>query len=105
MKDFPLAAFRLQCAAYQREREKSYAERREWKENYGKRIRLNKFGVLFVEGERVMASPHFDLWDKTMPPIEEDVPTATEINFRHTSLSTKPVRFSKSGVPLVKEKE
>ena len=72
-----------------------------------------------------MASPQFDLRDKTMPPIEENVPTATEVNFRHTSLSThrmlcernrnfdgrreqyppKRIRFSKSGVPLVKEKE
>ena len=76
-----------------------------------------------------MASPQFDLRDKTMPPIKEDAPTATEINFRHTSLSThrvlsernrdfdgrreqyanqyppKRIRFSKSGVPLVKEKE
>jgi hypothetical protein len=66
-----------------------------------------------------MASPHFNLWDKTMPPIEEDVPTATEINFRHernrnfyerreqyaNQYPPNPMRFSKSGVPLVKEKE
>jgi hypothetical protein len=72
-----------------------------------------------------MASPQFDLRDKTMPPIEEDAPTATEVNFRLTSLSAhrglsernrnfdgrreqyppKRVRFSRSGVPLVKEKE
>jgi hypothetical protein len=76
-----------------------------------------------------MASPQFDLRDKTMLPIKEDVPTATEINFRHTPLSThralcernrnfdgrkeqyanqyppKRIRFSRSGVPLVKEKE
>jgi hypothetical protein len=49
MRDFPLAAVRLQRAAYQREREKSYAERREWKENYGKRIRLSKSGVPLVK--------------------------------------------------------
>jgi hypothetical protein len=74
-----------------------------------------------------MAYPQFDLRDKTMPPIEEDAPTATEMNFRHTSLSRmlgesnrnldgrreqyanqyppKRIRFSRSGVPLVKEKE
>jgi len=76
-----------------------------------------------------MASPQFDLRDKTMPPIEENVPTATEVNFRLTSLTAhrglsernrnfdgrkeqyanqyppKRIRFSKSGVPLVKEKE
>ena len=76
-----------------------------------------------------MGDPRFNLRDSSLPPIEEDVPTATEMNFRHTSLSThrrlcernrnfdgqreqyanqyspKPVRFSKSGVPLVKEKE
>ena len=74
-----------------------------------------------------MAYPQFNLRDKTMPPIKEDVPTATEMNFRHTSLSRmlgernrnfdgrkeqydnqyppKRIRFSRSGVPLVKEKE
>jgi hypothetical protein len=49
MRDFPLAAVRLQRAAYQREREKSYAERREWKEKHGKRIRLSKSGVPLVK--------------------------------------------------------
>jgi hypothetical protein len=49
MRDFPLAAVRLQRAAYLREREKSYAERREWKEKHGKRIRLSKSGVPLVK--------------------------------------------------------
>jgi len=42
-------ASRLQCAAYEREREKSYAERREWKEQHGKPIRLSKSGVPLVK--------------------------------------------------------
>jgi hypothetical protein len=42
-------AIRLQSAAYLREREKSYAERREWKEKHGKPIRLSKSGVPLVK--------------------------------------------------------
>jgi hypothetical protein len=42
-------AGRLQCAAYLREREKSYAERREWKEQHGKPIRLSESGVPLVK--------------------------------------------------------
>ena len=40
---------RLQSAAYLREKEKSYAERREWKEQHGKPIRLSKSGVPLVK--------------------------------------------------------
>ena len=36
-------------AAYLREREKSYAERREWEEKHGKPIRLSKSGVPLVK--------------------------------------------------------
>jgi hypothetical protein len=83
-----------------------------------------------------MASPHFNLWDKTMPPIEEPhFPTAEEaaekelepepntvfgrrrLDLRqcwggmivfdcyYNQYPPKPMRFSKSGVPLVQEKE
>jgi hypothetical protein len=42
-------ASRQQSAACLREREKSYAERREWEEKHGKPIRLSKSGVPLVK--------------------------------------------------------
>jgi hypothetical protein len=42
-------ASRLQSAAYLREKEKSFAERRECKEQHGKPIRLSESGVPLVK--------------------------------------------------------
>jgi hypothetical protein len=46
---FEVRDVRQQSAACLREREKSYAERREWEEKHGKPIRLSKSGVPLVK--------------------------------------------------------
>ena len=73
-----------------------------------------------------MGDPRFNLRDSSLPPIEEPpFPTAAEIAFHHEMKAElrrlaeqraehaarflyknppNPMRFSKSGVPLVKEK-